>query len=382
MVVSPEHYPEPEPEARARSDALVARIRGEIAASPEGTIPFSRYMERALYEPGLGYYSGGATNFGPAGDFVTAPEISPLFGRCVGRQIAEVLSAMGGGDVLELGAGTGSLAKAALDELAAAGHRPEWIILEPSPELRQRQAGALADRIAWTNRLPAAFSGVIVANEVADALPVDRFRIAGGEVREMAVGLDGEGFAWRPRRASAVLERRIREVVQIADCPDGFTSEIRPALGAWVRTLAGSLERGLLLLADYGLPRREYYAPQRSDGTLICHYRHRAHGDPFLWPGLQDITAWVDFTAVAEAGTSAGLVLEGFTPQSAFLSGTGLPGMVAGEEDAGRRARLANEARQLVLPGEMGERFRVMGLSRGLAPALSGFALVDLARRL
>ncbi|MEJ2515890.1 MAG: SAM-dependent methyltransferase [Gammaproteobacteria bacterium] len=382
MVVSPDPIPGPGPEARARSDALAARIRDEIASSPEGSIPFSRFMERALYEPGLGYYSGGAAKFGPAGDFVTAPEVSPLFGRCVGRQIAEVLSALGGGGVLELGAGTGSLARAALDELADMGRMPEWTILEPSPELRQRQAAGLAGRVAWADRLPAGFRGVILANEVADALPVDRFLVDGGDVRELAVGLEEGRLAWRSRPANPALEMQVREVLDPPAWPDGYTSEVRPALGAWIGELANALHQGLILLADYGLPRREYYAPQRSDGTLICHYRHRAHGDPFLWPGLQDITAWVDFTRVAEAGTDAGLTLEGFTPQSAFLAGTGLPAMVAGEEDPNRRARVANEARQLTLPGEMGERFRVMGLSRGLAPPLSGFGQVDLARRL
>jgi len=380
-----ESFPEPGPDARARSDALAALLRSEIGASADGVIPFSRFMELALYAPGLGYYSGGAAKFGPAGDFTTAPEISPLFGRCIARQVAEVLDALGGGGVLELGGGTGALAEAALDEFERLGRAPPaWSILEPSPELADRQRQRLGERVSLVQALPRGFRGVILANEVADALPVERFRIRSGRVLARGVRAADGGFAWADQPVPPALESSVRAALgpALGALPDGYTSEICPALGPWVASLADSLAEGVILLADYGLPRAEYYAAQRSDGTLICHYRHRAHADPFLWPGLQDITAWVDFTSVAEAGTRAGLVLEGFTTQAAFLAANGLAEMVAGEPEDARRARLANESRQLVLPGEMGERFRFIGLSRGLGPALQGFGLVDLTSRL
>jgi len=380
-----EPFPEPGPDARARSDALAAAVLAEIGASVDGAIPFSRFMELALYAPGLGYYSGGAAKFGPQGDFTTAPETSSLFGRCVARQVAEVLDALGGGGVLELGGGTGALADAALEEFRRLGREPPtWSILEPSPELADRQRRRLGESVSWVHTLPRDFRGVILANEVADALPVERFRLRSGRVEAQWVRATDGGFAWAERAAPAALEAGVRDVLgdTLETLPDGYTSEICPALGPWVASLADSLAAGVVLLADYGLPRAEYYAPERTDGTLICHYRHRAHPDPFLWPGLQDITAWVDFTAVAEAGTRAGLVLEGFTTQAAFLAANGLAEMVADAPDDARRARLANESRQLVLPGEMGERFRFIGLSRGLGPALRGFGLVDLAGRL
>ena len=380
-----ESFPQPPPDARVRSDALAELVVSEICASDSGTLPFSRYMELVLYAPGLGYYSGGAAKFGPEGDFTTAPEISPLFGRCIARQVGEVLDALGGGGVLELGGGTGALAEAALDEFGRLGRPPPaWSILEPSPELADRQQRRLGERVSRVQTLPRDFRGVILANEVADALPVERFLFRSGRVLTQCVQATDDGFGWAEQPAPSAFETRVRSTLNEAPgaYPDGYASEVCPALAPWIESLADSLAEGVILISDYGLPRAEYYAPERADGTLICHYRHRAHADPFLWPGLQDITAWVDFTSVAEAGTRAGLVLEGFTTQAAFLAANGLAELVAGEPDDARRARLANESRQLILPGEMGERFRFIGLSRGLGPALTGFGLVDLASRL
>ena len=345
-----------------------------------GVIGFSRYMEGVLYTPGLGYYSGGAAKLGPAGDFVTAPEISPLFGRCVARQIVEVLAAIGGGAVLELGGGTGALAEAALAEAEL-----EWLMLEPSPELRARQQERLGDRVRWLDTLPAGFRGVILANEVADALPVERFVIDNGEPRRLGVRSDQESdFAWAlmPPEPSFAGVIHALEIELGRPFPEGYCAEFSPMLQPWTRSLADSLAAGLLLVIDYGLPRRELYAPERSDGTLICHYRHRAHADPFLWPGLQDLSAWVDFTAIAEAGTAAGLTLEGFTTQAAFLSGNGLDKLLAAADHDAAGIALAQQARRLLLPGELGERFRVIGLSRELGPPLAGFGLLDLANRL
>jgi SAM-dependent MidA family methyltransferase len=372
--------PAPAPEALARSDGLVARVRDEIVRAG-GAISFSQFMELALYAPGLGYYSGGATKLGPAGDFVTAPEVSALFGRCIARQALEALAAIGGGEVLELGGGTGALAEAALAET---GDDLAWTMLEPSPELRERQRARLGDRVRWRDTLPREFRGVIIANEVADALPVERFTIHDGEPRRLGVRRDGAGLEWTllpPEPAFAGVVHAL-EIELGRAFPEGYRSEFAPMLQPWVQSLADSLAAGLLLIVDYGLPRRELYAAERTDGTLICHYRHRAHGDPFLWPGLQDISAWVDFTAIAEAGTAAGLTLEGFTTQAAFLSGNGLDEMLqaAGNDAAG--IRLAQQAKRLLLPGEMGERFRVIGLSRSLGAPLAGFGVLDLANRL
>ena len=384
---APADWPAPAPEARASSAALAEQLRQEIIRAG-GAISFNRYMEQALYAPGLGYYSAGAAKLGAAGDFVTAPEISPLFGRCIARQAREALAAIGGGEVLELGGGSGALAEAALAELGEAGESLAWNMLEPSPELRARQQARLGDRVRWLDRLPHDFRGVIVANEVADALPVERFTIVGGEPRRLGVGLAEDGFGWTlmppEREPEPALEAVVRalETERGAPFPEGYSGEFSPMLQPWVRSLADSLAAGLLLVIDYGLPRRELYSAERSDGTLMCHYRHRAHGDPFLWPGLQDITAWVDFTAIAEAGVAAGLTLEGYTTQAAFLAGNGLDEMLAG---AGRDAAgimQAQQAKRLLLPGELGERFRVMGLGRGIAPPLAGFRMQDLANRL
>ena len=411
---APADWPAPAPEARASSAALAEQLRQEIIRAG-GAISFSRYMEQALYAPGLGYYSAGAAKLGAAGDFVTAPEISPLFGRCIARQVREALAAIGGGEVLELGGGSGALAEAALAQAETdaetgagapngTGAGLAWNMLEPSPELRARQQARLGDRVRWLDRLPRDFRGVIVANEVADALPVERFTIANGEARRLGVGLAEEGFGWTlmPREpasepgpgpasgpasglesgAAFAAVVRALETGRGAPFPEGYSGEFSPMLQPWVRSLADSLAAGLLLVIDYGLPRRELYSAERSDGTLMCHYRHRAHGDPFLWPGLQDITAWVDFTAIAEAGVAAGLTLEGYTTQAAFLAGNGLDEMLAG---AGRDAAgimQAQQAKRLLLPGELGERFRVMGLGRGIAPQLAGFRMQDLANRL
>ena len=378
--------PAPAPEALARSDALVALLHQEIVRAG-GAISFSRYMELVLYAPGLGYYSGGAAKLGPAGDFVTAPELSPLFGRCIARQALEVIEALGGaevlggGEVLELGGGSGALAEAALEE---SGGRLAWRMLEPSPELRERQQARLGASVRWLDTLPKDFRGVIVANEVADALPVERFLVRDGVPCRLGVRRGAAGLEWTVMAAPAGFTAVVRalEAERGAPFPEGYAGEFCPMLQSWVRSLADCLEAGLLLIIDYGLPRRELYAEERRDGTLICHYRHRAHDDPFLWPGLQDLSAWVDFTAVAEAGTTAGLALEGFTTQAAFLAGNGLDTMLTEmPRDAAGLARV-QQAKRLLLPGEMGESFRVMGLSRGLAPSLSGFRLLDLANRL
>ena len=386
-----------EPEAHAAgseldglSSELTARIREEITARG-GTIPFSRFMELCLYAPGLGYYRNSTPKFGPAGDFVTAPEISDRFGACLSRQVLQVLGDVPGGVVLEVGAGSGRLAARMLQSLAAHGFEPRYLVLEPSAELRRRQATYLREqglggRVEWMDGLPDfGLRGVVVANEVIDALPASRFEVTGDEVREAYVGWrDGAfSFEWRP--PSTPLQRAWEEIRRDigAALPPAYLSEVILAAPAWVKTMAARLERGLLLLLDYGFPRRELYHPDRSNGTLACHYRHRVHYDPFFLPGLQDITAHVDFSALARAGESAGLEVAGFTTQAEFLLGTGLLEEGAGlAPESEAFLRFAQEAKRLTLPAEMGEAIKVLALSRGVVGPLLGFSGRDHRPRL
>jgi SAM-dependent MidA family methyltransferase len=377
---------------RAHAERVAAHIRDFIAAHG-GAIGFDAYMRLALYAPGLGYYSAGATKFGEAGDFVTAPEVSSLFSRCLARQVAEVLEVTGG-DVLELGAGLGTMAADLLTELAALDRLPErYRILEVSADLAERQRARIARlssrisaRVEWLDRWPSqAMRGVVLANEVLDAMPVARFLLRGGgrmqQVRALGVAADGAGFTWREMDAAPELEQAVRSVLDSLPqaLPDDYVSEVCLSFQPWIASLAGQLEQGVALLIDYGLPRAHLYHPERSAGTLRCHFRHRAHDDPFVNVGLQDITAWVDFTRVAEAADGAGLEVLGFATQAAFLIGAGMEplltaDMAAAGEDATRRARLAGEARRLMLPGEMGEIFKVIALGRGYREPLSGFS--------
>lgn len=373
----------------------MAALLCDAIAEAGGVLPFSRFMELALYAPGLGYYSAGSRKFGEAGDFVTAPEISPLFARCLAGQFAAVLEALGGGEILELGAGTGRMAADLLLELERLDILPRrYCILELSGELRERQRSAieavaprLAGRVEWLDQLPDdGIRGAIVGNEVLDAMPITRFRLRGGAVVELGVAVEGGRFVWREMPASESLRERV-EALQRASgsvwC-DGYESEINTALGPWIASLATSLEAGVMLFIDYGFSRREYYHPDRSGGTLMCHYRHRAHPDPLILPGLQDITAHVDFTAVAEAAHESGLKVEGYTTQANFLLGAGIDRFLhPGERPVAEHLRLAQGAKKLLLPSEMGELFKVIGLSRNFTGSpLSGFALRDLRNML
>jgi SAM-dependent MidA family methyltransferase len=385
--------PVPDSTALAHSRQLEVHIR-QVMDAFGGSIPFSQFMNLALYAPGLGYYSAGAAKLGESGDFVTAPEISSLFSRCLAGQVAQVLEEMGGGDVLELGAGSGVMAADILDELERQGRLPHrYLILEVSADLRQRQQALLAtrvpgllDRVEWLDKLPVGLEGVILANEVMDALPVERFRIKPEGLVAQAVSWSVDGFAWQDVAASDVLQQEwLRLSAGLPARPDaGFTSEICLQLGPWLQALNQSMSRGLMLLIDYGLPRSQYYHPQRNDGTLICHYRHRAHTDPLRYVGIQDITAWVDFTRVAEAAVDLGLEIMGFATQAHFLAGAGIDRLLqlAPADTARQRLDLASQMRKLILPGEMGERFKVIGLSRGLDDCVSGFGMHDLTHTL
>jgi SAM-dependent MidA family methyltransferase len=367
---------------------------GQIAAAA-GWLSFERFMDIALYAPGLGYYSAGAHKLGAGGDFTTAPEVSRLFGACMARQCAEILSALGTGDILEIGAGSGRLAVDILLRLETLGQLPgRYCILDLSADLRERQRRYFArylplrlqERVHWLDQPPGeSFDGVILANEVLDALPVTRFRWYADRVEELGVVVDGGRFAWGTRPASPAVAEACRRLSKAGGGWDeGYVSEYCPRLTAWTHTVTQSLRRGAALWFDYGLPRSQYYLPERHEGTLLCHFQHRAHGDPLLYPGLQDITAWVDYTLLAEASRAAGFTLSGFTTQGYFLAGLGVDHemqiMAAGDDT--QFARLANQARQLMLPGEMGERFKAMAWLRGLDLPLAGFALQDLRHTL
>lgn len=377
--------PAPPPEAQALSRELVARIEADIAAAG-GAIPFRRFMELALYAPGLGYYSAGSRKLGAEGDFVTAPESTPLFARTLARACSEALAILGGGDLLEVGAGSGAMAAELLASLG-----PEftgtYYILELSADLKARQAEtlrarapAVAGRVVWLDAPPQAFAGVVLGNELLDAMPVHRFAVGAAGAVELYVGFEDGRFLWcegpwsDPRLAPRLADLQ----AEGGAFAPGYVSEVNLAAEDWVRSAADWLARGIVILVDYGYPRREYYHQQRGMGTLMCHYRHRAHPDPFAFPGLQDITAHVDFTSVATAAHAAGLEVCGFTTQAQFLLGSGLTTLLAESDDAAAQLALANQVKRLTLPQEMGETFKVLGLCRGLDAPLAGFALRDL----
>jgi SAM-dependent MidA family methyltransferase len=349
------------------SAELTRAIRAEIR-SAGGWLDFARYMELALYAPGLGYYSAGSTKLGPSGDFVTAPELSDLLGRALARTLRAELRDMSRPVILELGAGSGALAAHILDALA--DRDPSYLILEPSADLRDRQYRALArfaGRVSWLDRLPERRPvHAVVANEVLDALPVSRFVKHGERVVPLGVAEHGDGFAWAdgPERAELAAAVGALERALGAPLPDGYESEVALRLPPFIASIAGALDRGCVLLVDYGLVRREYYHPQRSSGTLVCHYRHRVHANPFLFPGLQDVSAWVDFSACADAARAAGLEVAGFTTQAQFLLATLAAEPPRADADAAA-LRERSALKTLLLPGEMGERFKVLLLRKG-----------------
>lgn len=374
--------PVPSPDALAHSQRVTTHLQSLIDDAG-GWIPFSRYMEAALYAPGLGYYAAGAMKFGAAGDFVTAPEMTPLFGRTLAQTVAPVLAETGG-EVLELGAGSGRLAADLLGELERLGALPaRYSILEVSADLRQRQQETLAreqpqriDRVQWLDALPAHFNGVILGNEVLDALPVEWVHWTDAGPRVRGVVREGDGFAWQDRPiADPVLRTRAEALDRVPD----YLSEINLAAEGLIAALAGCLDRGLILMIDYGFSAAEYYHPQRHMGTLRAHYRHHALDDPFYLPGLCDLTAHVDFSAVARAGMASGLTLAGFTSQAGFLLNSGLTELLmqTPPTDAAAYLPQANAVQRLVSPAEMGELFKVIGLTKGGIAPLAGFARGD-----
>ena len=373
--------PEPSADEATHSARLATLIREEIAAT--GPISFARYMERCLYAPGLGYYSAGRLKFGKHGDFVTAPELGHLFAACVARAMAPALRACGNEAAwFELGGGSGAFARDCLRELQSLDALPaHYWVLEPSADLRERQRDLLREglspelfaRCAWLDRPPQhAWVGVLFANEVLDALPVTRFTMRDGEVFEEHVKTDASGaFARTDRPADPLVSGAVRHLQRRLgrDFDDGYRSEVLPQLPWWLEAIAGEQTRGAALFVDYGYVRQEFYRPERRDGTLLCHYRHRAHADPFILPGLQDITASIDFTALVEAGVGAGFEPVAYAFHSEFLIASGLDAAFAegydATQDEAARYALAQQVKRLTLPGEMGERFQAMLFARG-----------------
>ena len=365
-----------DPDAKALSLALRERIQHRI--KHEGPMPFSEYMRMALYEPGLGYYSAGLPKLGADGDFITAPMLGTLFASGFARAFSVLLLRLNTPIILEPGAGTGAFARDVLLALAESGLLPEaYWILETSAHLRQVQKETLSAlpndlrrRVRWLEHPPAEpFEGIVFANEVIDALPVEVFRRnrqAPTGFERLQVATDNHGFVddW------AVMPENLAQRIpaECLDLTDGYRSEFLPQLTPWLGGITAGLRRGAVFLVDYGYGRRDFYHPDRATGTLVCHHRHQANFDPYRWPGLQDITAFVDFTAVAEALDAAGCDIEGFTTQGAFLLENGIERQLGQADDAHYSAyyQRASELKQLVLPAEMGEKFKVMWASRGL----------------
>lgn len=391
-INNPAILPEPPDELKQHSAELEQRIATLILQ--EGPIPFSRYMEMALYEPGLGYYSAGLHKFGEQGDFVTSPELGNVFARCLAAQISQLADTLDDYCVLEVGAGSGRLAADLLGALSEHHVPSRYLILERSADLRKQQQQTikarrpdLLDRVEWLDQPPVeSWQGIVIANELLDALPVECFRLSGDQIQQAMVANGEAGLAWDYHEAGETLEHAVRHTLgeRQDSLAEGYSSELSLMMTPWLQGLSSNLEKGCILLVDYGYPRHEYYSAQRSMGTLVCHYRHHAHDDPFRYPGLQDISAFVDFTALAEAADASGLECTGYCNQAMFLIGCGLEEILRELEQLDDHARLerAAEIRRLTLPGEMGEKFQVMALTRDMDIDLRGFSMQDLRHRL
>ena len=386
--------PEPDDTALEHSRKLVDKIIEEIGLH-KGCIGFERFMGLALYEPGLGYYSAGSRKFGKDGDFTTAPEISALFSACIARQCEQVFELIGSSTILELGAGSGVMACDIISDLNNRGSLPDkYLILETSADLRDRQQKLLNQthpqyfhNVQWLDSLPKErIDGVILANEVLDAIPINRIQLTDGNIYDLMVGHVSDEFNWLTRPAdnnnTATLISKLEDV--FSTLPDGYVTEYNALIFPFLRSLSEVLASGSVFIIDYGYPRHEYYHPQRTEGTLVCHYRHRSHNDPFKYIGIQDITAFVDFTNVAESGHEVGLDVNGYTTQAGFLMATGIDNIIKeyGKGDEKNHLLLSQQAGQLLLPGQMGEKFKVMALTRKIFQPLDGFKFINHTQRL
>jgi SAM-dependent MidA family methyltransferase len=390
---APDTLPDPSAEEQQRSRLLCAAIE-QACAQNGGAISFAQYMQMALYQPGLGYYSHGSQKFGASGDFITAAEVSPLFAQCLARQIIEISQPLDAFSILEFGAGSGVMAADILLELESQDVLPEvYQILEVSAELRQRQQDTIASRapqllarVVWLDDLPTNFVGVVLANEVLDAMPVECFRRRGDVIEQMQIRFEGGNLCSHYCPADEAVSSAVAAIEQRREArlPDNYCSELNLFHRPWLEALFQSIERGTVLLIDYGYGVNEYYHPERSLGTLMCHYQHRSHPDPLWCPGVQDITSYVDFSEVAHAAVDAGFEILGYTSQAAFLMSAGLAELHQEQvsDDVLVQVKLAQQIKTLTLPSEMGERFKVMGLGKGCDEVLRGFAMSDLRNRL
>ena len=386
--------PEPDEQARLHSEQLLELIKAECADAG-GLISFRRYMELALYEPELGYYSAGLQKFGESGDFITAPEISPMFSQCLARQCAQIFPLLENPMVLEVGAGSGVMAAEVLLELERLALLPEkYLIIEISTYLRQKQketiqkrAPHLLEKVQWLDGFPEEkIQAVVLANEVLDAMPVESFQTTENGLKQLYVEVVDDGISAIYKDAQSEISDAIAKIQQRAEftLEPQYQSEFNPMIDAWIKSLSDCLDKGIILLIDYGYPVAEYYHPQREMGTLICHYQHRAHANPFWWPGLQDITAFVDFSAIAYAALDADLEVRGYTTQAAFLMASGLADLhqAAVTDEIITQINLSQQIKTLTLPSEMGERFKVMALAKEVDEPLIGFLMQDFRSRL
>jgi len=385
--------PLPSDEELKRSAHLSSIIQALIQQEG-GYIPFSRFMEMALYHPDCGYYQSNGLELGRKGDFTTAPEISPLFAHCIARQTADIFSHLPEKNWLELGAGSGRFAADLLDKLKQLDCLPDsYFIYEISKSLQKKQQKLLCkrhpdyiERIFWLDKLPDHFSGIIFGNEILDALPVHCFEVKGEDIQERCVSWEQNGFQWRSAPpCSAKLAEAGRELIVEYQLNTGYVSEINLNMSSLLASLSHMLNHGLILLADYGYGQTEYYHPQRSMGTMCCFYRHQRSNNPLGMPGLQDITAHVDFTRAAETAAASGCQLLGYTTQAAFLLSCGLLDLAAEQEktlDLPEQFTLHQAIKTLTLPTEMGERIKIMGLGKDIDFPLKGFSLQDRRRDL
>jgi len=389
---------EPDDEAKKRSQRLTQCIK-KACDKHGGEIHFSAFMEMALYQAGLGYYSGGLQKFGEQGDFITSPEVSALFGQCLAGQVAEIFENIRAVSdeklfVIEFGAGSGILAVDVLQRLEQLDALPEkYLILELSAELQCRQQETLKqkvshlyDRVQWLQQLPDDVENVVVlANEVLDAMPVECFRVNNDNFESLMVAVDGETLVARYKSNSA-LDDSLNAICQRSEIllSNGYCSEFNPAIAGWLAALESKIKRGVILLIDYGYNEKEYYHPDRSEGTLMCYYRHKAHSDFLWWPGLQDITAFVNFTDVAYGAVDTGLEVAGYTTQAAFLLANGLSDLHASQvtDEVQQQIKLSQQIKTLTLPSEMGDRFKVLALTKNYEEQLKGFSMLDLRNRL
>jgi SAM-dependent MidA family methyltransferase len=384
--------PPPSKEAIEHSNNLVASIKKY--ANKQTSLSFAQFMQQTLYTPQLGYYSNSLQKIGEKGDFITSPEISPLFSKCLARQAKQVLEQLSSPNIIEFGAGRGIMARDILLELEQLKQPLDnYYIIELSAELKLVQQQTLSSlpnkikqKVVWLDKLPPPLSAVVLANEVLDAMPVERLKFMPSSISQAFVKIVQGDLSWDYQPiTNRKLKEKAEDLLQYigSPSPDGYETEVNLNIEPWIASINDFLNEGLLLIIDYGYSRQEYYQPARVMGTLRCHYQHLAHNDPFFYPGLQDITAHVDFTAVAEAGFNVGFNIDGFTTQAHFLMASGLLGMSEKLTlNTTESIKIAQQIKTLTMPNEMGESFKVIALTKNIIQPLIGFQLQNLLHTL